>query len=382
VKIIHLADLHIGKRVNEFSMIDDQKYILNQILEIIDKEKPDAVIIAGDVYDKQVPSIEAVELLDSFISDISKRKTTTFIISGNHDSAERLAFGSSLMAMGKIYISPVYNGKISKYTLKNDFVSANFYLLPFVKPSHVKRFFPDKKIESYTDAIKVVIDNLKLDTSEINILIAHQFVTGASRTESEEISVGGLDNVDASVFEDFDYVALGHIHRPQKIGTERIRYCGTPLKYSFSEVNDTKSVSIIEINSKEDFNLRMIPLIPKRDMRKIRGTYEELTTKTSYENTNTDDYIHITLTDEFNVADAIQKLRVIYKNIMKLEYDNMRTRESRKINLDDMVIENKNPLEIFSEFYKLQNNKEMNDEQKEIIKKIMEEVWEENKWDL
>lgn len=379
MKIIHLADLHIGKRVNEFSMIDDQKYILNQILEIIDKEKPDAVIIAGDVYDKQVPSIEAVELLDSFISDISKRKTTTFIISGNHDSAERLAFGSSLMAMGKIYISPVYNGKISKYTLKDDFGSANFYLLPFVKPSHVKRFFPDEKIESYTDAIKVVIDNLKLDTSEINILIAHQFVTGASRTESEEISVGGLDNVDASVFEDFDYVALGHIHRPQKIGTERIRYCGTPLKYSFSEVNDTKSVSIIEINSKEDFNLRMIPLIPKRDMRKIRGTYEELTTKTSYENTNTDDYIHVTLTDEFNVADAIQKLRVIYKNIMKLEYDNMRTRESRKINLDDMVIENKNPLEIFSEFYKLQNNKEMNDEQKEIIKKIMEEVWEENK---
>lgn len=377
MKIIHLADLHIGKRVNEFSMIDDQKYILNQILEIIDKEKPDAVIIAGDVYDKQVPSIEAVELLDSFISDISKRKTTTFIISGNHDSAERLAFGSSLMAMGKIYISPVYNGKISKYTLKDDFGSANFYLLPFVKPSHVKRFFPDEKIESYTDAIKVVIDNLKLDTSEINILIAHQFVTGASRTESEEISVGGLDNVDASVFEDFDYVALGHIHRPQKIGTERIRYCGTPLKYSFSEVNDTKSVSIIEINSKEDFNLRMIPLIPKRDMRKIRGTYEELTTKTSYENTNTDDYIHVTLTDEFNVADAIQKLRVIYKNIMKLEYDNMRTRESRKINLDDMVIENKNPLEIFSEFYKLQNNKEMNDEQKEIIKKIMEEVWEE-----
>lgn len=377
MKIIHLADLHIGKRVNEFSMIDDQKYILNQILEIIDKEKPDAVIIAGDVYDKQVPSIEAVELLDSFISDISKRKTTTFIISGNHDSAERLAFGSSLMAMGKIYISPVYNGKISKYTLKDDFGSANFYLLPFVKPSHVKRFFPDKKVESYTDAIKVVVDNLKLDTSEINILIAHQFVTGASRTESEEINVGGLDNVDASVFEDFDYVALGHIHRPQKIGTERIRYCGTPLKYSFSEVNDTKSVSIIEINSKEDFNLRMIPLIPKRDMRKIRGTYEELTTKTSYENTNTDDYIHVTLTDEFNVADAIQKLRVIYKNIMKLEYDNMRTRESRKINLDDMVIENKNPLEIFSEFYKLQNNKEMNDEQKEIIKKIMEEVWEE-----
>lgn len=379
MKIIHLADLHIGKRVNEFSMIDDQKYILNQILKIIDKEKPDAVIIAGDVYDKQVPSIEAVELLDSFISDISKRKTTTFIISGNHDSAERLAFGSSLMAMGKIYISPVYNGKISKYTLKNDFGSANFYLLPFVKPNHVKRFFPDEKIESYTDAIRVVVDNLKLDTSEINILIAHQFVTGASRTESEEISVGGLDNVDASVFEDFDYVALGHIHRPQKIGTERIRYCGTPLKYSFSEVNDTKSVSIIEINSKENFNLRTIPLIPKRDMRKIRGTYEELTTKNSYENTNTDDYIHVTLTDEFNVADAIQKLRVIYKNIMKLEYDNMRTRESRKINLDDMVIENKNPLEIFSEFYKLQNNKEMNDEQKEIIKKIMEEVWEENK---
>lgn len=379
MKIIHLADLHIGKRVNEFSMIDDQKYILNQILEIIDKEKPDAVIIAGDVYDKQVPSIEAVELLDSFISDISKRKTTTFIISGNHDSAERLAFGSSLMAMGKIYISPVYNGKISKYTLKNDFGSANFYLLPFVKPNHVKRFFPDEKIESYTDAIKVVVDNLKLDTSEINILIAHQFVTGASRTESEEISVGGLDNVDASVFEDFDYVALGHIHRPQKIGTERIRYCGTPLKYSFSEVNDTKSVSIIEINSKEDFNLRTIPLIPKRDMRKIKGTYEELITKTSYENTNTDDYIHVTLTDEFNVVDAIQKLRVIYKNIMKLEYDNMRTRESRKINLDNMVIENKNPLEIFSEFYKLQNNKEMDDEQKKIIKKIMEEVWEENK---
>ena len=230
MKIMHLSDLHLGKRVNEFSMLEDQEYILTKIINIIDEQEPQVVIIAGDVYDKSVPSAEAVELFDDFLVRLSKRNLKVFVISGNHDSAERIAFGGRLMDKSGIYMSPVYNGKVEPITLADDYGEVNFYMLPFVKPSNVRRFYPEYEIGSYTDAIKAAIDTMNMDANKRNVLITHQFVTGALRSESEEISVGGTDNVDANVFEDFDYVALGHIHRAQKCGSEFIRYSGTPLK--------------------------------------------------------------------------------------------------------------------------------------------------------
>ena len=272
MKFIHLSDLHIGKRVNEFSMCEDQKYILRQILQIIDDEEPDAVIIAGDVYDKSIPSTEAVELLDSFLYRLSKRRSEVFIISGNHDSPERLSFGSRLIDGSGIHIAPVYSGEIKPFAVKG----VNIYLLPFIKPAHVRRFFEDEKIESYTDAMRVAIERMGVDEAQSNILVTHQFVTGSGITDSEDLSVGGSDNVDASVFEPFDYVALGHLHRPQNCGSEKIRYCGTPLKYSFSEANDRKSVTVGELDGEKQLTVRTVELMPQRDMVKLRGTYNEL----------------------------------------------------------------------------------------------------------
>lgn len=375
MKLIHLSDLHIGKRVNEFSMLEDQKYILKVILNIIDDEKPDGVLIAGDVYDKSVPSGEAVQLLDDFLYRLAERKLPTYIISGNHDSAERLSFGGRLMDMSGIHLSPIYNGKVEPLTLTDEYGRVNIYMLPFLKPVNVRRFFPDSEIESYTDAIRVAVDNMKVDESERNIIVTHQFVTGASRSESEEISVGGSDNVDASVFDAFDYVALGHIHGPQKIGREGVRYCGTPLKYSFSEANHKKSVTIVEMGEKGKTEIRTVPLIPKRDLREIKGRYEEIMLKESYEGTNTDDYMHITLTDEEDIPDVMNKLRIIYPNIMKLDYDNKRTRSNQAIGIADDTREI-SPLERFSEFYDSRNGQPMSDKQTEFMRSLIEEIWE------
>ena len=375
MKLIHLSDLHIGKRVNEFSMIEDQKYILKVILNIIDDEKPDGVLIAGDVYDKSVPSAEAVQLLDDFLCRLAERKLPTYIISGNHDSAERLSFGGRLMDMSGIHLSPVYNGKVEPFTLTDEYGKVNIYMLPFVKPVNVRRFFPDSEIESYTDAIKIAVDSMNVDEKERNIIVTHQFVTGASRSESEEISVGGSDNVDASVFDAFDYVALGHIHGPQKIGRESVRYCGTPLKYSFSEANHKKSVTVVEMGEKGKIEIRTVPLVPKHDLREIKGKYEEILLKENYEGTNTEDYIHITLTDEEDIADVMNILRIIYPNIMKLDYDNKRTRSNQAVGKAEGV-ENKSPLTLFSEFYYDRNGQTMSEEQTAIKQKLIEEIWE------
>lgn len=378
MKIIHLSDLHLGKRVNEFSMIDDQRYILKKIINIIDDENPDGVIIAGDIYDKSIPPAEAVELFDDFLVRLSKRKLHIFVISGNHDSPERIAFGRELMNMSGVYISPVYNGEIIPISLEDKFGKVNIYMLPFVKPAHIRKYFPECIIESYTDAIKIAIEQMKVNTDERNILVTHQFVTGANCCDSEELSVGGTDNVNASVFDDFDYVALGHIHRPQNCLSERIRYCGTPLKYSFSEANDRKSVTVIELTEKGKISLRTVDLIPKHDMKEIRGTYSEITQKSFYENTTyMEDYMHITLTDEDDIPDVIGKLRTIYHNLMKLDYDNKRTRANKTIE-GTRDVENKSPLELFSDFYKLQNNQPMSEEQTDFMQKLIENVWEEN----
>ncbi len=376
MKLIHLSDLHLGKRLNEFSLIEDQKYILTKIINVIDDEKPDAILIAGDIYDKSVPSAEAVELFDDFVVRLAKRSLQVFVISGNHDSAERLAFGNRLMDRSGIHFSPVYNGEIMPLTLSDEYGEVKIYMLPFIKPAHVRRFYPEETVETYTDAIRIAIGNMQVPGDSRNILITHQFVTGASRTESEEISVGGSDNVDASVFDKFDYVALGHIHRPQNVGSEKIRYCGTPLKYSFSEANDRKSVSIVEIGANGAVSIRETPLAPLRDMVELKGKYEELMLKSFYEGkTYQEDYTHITLTDEEDIPDALAKLRVVYHNLMKLDYDNARTRHRVEIGAAE-DIETKSPLQLFSEFYLKQNGVEMNHEETEFMCSLIEKVWE------
>ena len=372
MKLIHLSDLHIGKRVNEVSMIEDQEYILLQILQIIDEEKADAVLIAGDVYDKSVPPAEAVTLFDDFLCRLAKRKVVVLIISGNHDSPERLAFGNRLLEKGGIHISPVYDGNVHSVTLSDEYGDVNFWLLPFIKPVHVKRFYPDCGIESYTDAVGVALEKMGVDTAKRNVLLTHQFVTGASTCESEEISVGGSDNVDASVFEGFDYVALGHIHGPQNIGSNRIRYCGTPLKYSFSECAHHKSVTVVNLGKKGELELHLRPLAPRHDLRQIRGTFAEISGGHPSE-----DYLHIILTDEEDVPEAVGKLRLIYPNLMKLSYDNTRTRVNQVIDGAEDV-RRKTPLELFEELYELQNNQPMGEEQRAFTRELIESIWEGN----
>ena len=375
MKLIHLSDLHIGKRVNEVSMLEEQEFILAQILQIVDAQQPDAVLICGDVYDKSVPSAEAVTLFDDFLVELAERKLQVFIISGNHDSAERLAFGGRLMEGKGIHISPAYDGTVAPITLADAFGDVHFWLLPFLKPIHVKRAYPQEGIESYTDACRVAVEKMGMDATKRNVLLTHQFVTGSVTCESEELSVGGSDNVDGAVFAGFDYVALGHIHGPQNIGTERIRYCGTPLKYSFSEAGHKKSVTLVELGEKGSFRMETLPLIPRHDLREIRGTYEEVTAKSFYENTAVEDYLHITLTDEEDVPEAVARLRVIYPNLMKLSYDNTRTRSNAVIE-GAVDVQRKSPLELFGELYQLQNNQPMTQIQEQYLKDLIENIWE------
>lgn len=377
MKLIHLSDLHIGKRVNEVSMIEEQEYILAQILQIVDEETPDAVLICGDVYDKSVPSAEAVTLFDDFLCQLAQRNLETFVISGNHDSAERLSFGGRLMESKGIHLSPVYNGSISPIVLTDDFGPVSFWMLPFIKPAHVRRFYPDASIESYTDACRVAIETMSMDPAQRNILLTHQFVTGSSTCDSEEISVGGTDNVDAAVFANFDYVALGHIHGPQNIGSERVRYCGTPLKYSFSEAGHQKSVTVVELGQKDSLQIHTVPLIPKRDMRQIRGNYDQIASLDFYKDTPVEDYLHITLTDEEDIPEAMARLRVIYPNLMKLSYDNTRTRNNAVIE-GAVDVQKKSPLRLFGELYQQQNNQPMSEIQQTYLQDLIESIWEGN----
>ena len=377
MKLIHLSDLHLGKRVNEFSMLEDQQYILTEILQIIDREKPDGVMIAGDVYDKSVPSAEAVALLDDFLVRLAKRDLQVFLISGNHDSPERMAFGGRLMAQSGVHLAPVYDGKVSPITLTDEYGPVNLYLLPFLKPAHVRRCFPEREILTYTDALAAAIEAMGVDPAQRNVLVTHQFVTGAARCDSEEISVGGTENVDVSVFGPFDYVALGHIHGPQQVGRETVRYCGTPLKYSFSEAKHQKSVTVVELGEKGAVSVRTVPLTPMRDMAELRGTYEELTFRGFYDGTSYPrDYVHITLTDEEDIPDAVSKLLIIYPNLMKLDYDNKRTRAG--IILDGAEDPQRSPLELLEEFYAKQNGQPMGEEQRAFAKSLMERIWEED----
>ena len=372
MKLIHLSDLHLGKRVNEFSMLDDQRYILEQILCVIDAEQPDAVAICGDVYDKSVPSAEAVQAFDAFLCALAERERKVFVISGNHDSPERLAFASRLIVASGVRISPVYDGTVSPVTLHDSHGPVSVYMLPFVKPAHVRRFFPETQIESYTDALRVAVEQMEIDPARRNILLTHQFVTGAARSESEEISVGGADNVDGAVFNGFDYVALGHIHRAQSVG-ERIRYCGAPLKYAVSEAEQEKSLTVAELGEKGTLTVRTVPLIPMRDLRALRGSYQELMEQDG--KGIGQDYVHITLTDEEDIPLAAQRLRVIYPNLLKLDYDNVRTRAGMQI-VGTEDLERKSPMELFAEFYEKQNGRPLGEDQRAFSLALMEEIWE------
>lgn len=376
MKFLHLADLHLGKRVNGFSMLEDQAHILRQILAILDDEQPDGVLIAGDVYDKSVPSVEAVGLLDGFLTELRARGVPVLLISGNHDSSEWLAFGGRVMDSCGIHISPVYDGALAPVTLHDTFGPVHVWLLPFVKPAHVRRWFPDADIESYTDAVAEAVAHMDIDTAARNVLVTHQFVTGGTRSGSEELSVGGTDNVDSGVFAPFDYVALGHLHGAQHIGRETIRYAGSPLKYSFSEARQHKSVTVVTLGEKGDVQVRTVALTPLRELREIRGSYDELTARSFYEHTTyRSDYLHLILTDEQDVFDAMSRLRTIYPYLMTLDYDNARTRAAGGMSVPAET-ERRTPLELFEALYQRQNHRPMSEVQRAYIAQLMEQIME------
>ena len=427
MKIIHLSDLHIGRKVHNVSMLPDQRHILSQILEIAAEHRPQAVIMAGDIYDQSVPSADAVALFDFFLNSLSallsKYGGSIFIISGNHDSPERIAFGGGIMAKSRVYISHVYDGNIKPAMLKDEYGDIAFYMLPFVRLPEFRHALAaagneavkngdslaaennasdnseDPEIKTYSAAVSAAISRMNVQPECRNILLSHQFVTGAERCESEDIvSVGGTDNVDSSVFAPFDYVALGHLHGPQNVGSARIRYCGTPLKYSFSEINHKKSVTLLEIRGKKqkympaqceaaavpaesEISIKEIPLKPKHEMRKIRGTYNELMKRDNYINTDREDFLHVILTDEEEIPCAANRMSLVYPNIMLLEYDNSRSRSRADFSADRDIkgIKAMNPLEMLEDFYRQMNGTGMSGEQKEIASGVFDEISEEKR---
>ncbi|MDO4323719.1 MAG: exonuclease SbcCD subunit D [Lachnospiraceae bacterium] len=405
MKFFHISDLHIGKRVNGFSMMEDQRYILRQILDLAEEQHPEGILIAGDLYDKSMPSAEAVELVDWFLSQFAALEIPVWAISGNHDSAERVAYGGQMLEKSGIHMARVFDGRLQKYELPEQKV--DIYLLPYLRPSQVRRFFPEQEIETTQQAVEAVLAETTLREGRTNILVMHQFLAGASVCDSEEISIGGLDQVDASVVDGFDYVALGHLHRPQRVGRETVRYCGSPLKYSFSEAGHRKSVTVVETaepaetaetveadceeqgdseasfrraaseDGKTTNNRRVtvttIPLLPKLDLREIRGPLEKLLQKEVYAAANPQDYLHITLTDENEILDAIGKLREVYPNIMRLDFEKNRVTEAAE--QKEVLVGEKTPEELFEEFFLQQNGREMDNEQKHLAAEVMKQIY-------
>lgn len=361
-------------------MLGEQEHILDCICRIVQSSAPDAVLIAGDIYDKAIPSADAVMLFDDFLVRLSSGAPHIFIISGNHDSAERNAFGARLLDDKGIHISPVYDGNINPVTISDEWGPVDIFMLPYLKPPTVRHILPEEEkgdADSYNAAISKAVGLIDIDKSRRNIIVTHQFVTGSDRCDSEDINIGGLDNVDASVFDDFDYVALGHLHRPQNCGKEHIRYCGSPLKYSFSEVQDKKSVTIAELGPKGSLEVNVIPLIPLHDWHDLRGTYAEVASHGFYSGTPyQEDFVRITLTDEEDIPDAAAKLRSIYHNLMEIRYDNRRTRAGHSVidGASDSVT--KSPLELFSELYRKQNGDDMTDEQKQYVESLITQILE------
>lgn len=377
MRFLHLADLHIGKRVNGFSMIEDQKFVFEQVYNVIENEKIDGIIIAGDIYDKPVPSAEAVKLFDEMLTRLVSINLPIFVISGNHDSAERIGFGSDILSAAKVYMSRVYNGNLQKIELEDDYGKINVYLLPFIKPATVKNIYKEAEIKDYDDALEYVLSQEKIDETKRNVIVSHQFVTGAMRSESEEVSVGGLDNVSVENYEAFDYVALGHIHRAQQMGRESARYAGTLLKYSFSEEKHNKSMTIVDLKEKGNIEIKEIPVKPLHDLKTIKGKFSKITSEEFYKELKKEDYYRAVLTDEDDILNAIGKLKSIYPNLMSMEYDNTRTRSYSVVDNVETG-ETKSPLDYFEEFFEKQNGRKMSEKQRNYLLEILGEAREES----
>ena len=378
MKLMHIGDLHLGKSLGDFDLTQDQEYLLDQLLEIAEKQKADAVLIAGDVYDKAVPSEAATRMLDHFLSSLAKRNVDVYMISGNHDSDERLNYGSSLFATNHIYICAKYDGNLYKQTLKTDTQEADIYLLPFVKASQVRHFHPDARIESYDDAVRTVLERANIDKSRINILAAHQFVTGKSEdpklSGSESLgtqSVGTVEKIGYDCFDSFDYAALGHIHSPQQVGRREVRYSGSPLKYSLSEVNNEKSVSLITVSSKGNIDIELVPIRPMRNLRHLKGKIKELLDKDNI--AAPEDYIYATLTDEEIVSDAMGIFRQIYPNTVKIDYDNSHTRQIEQVDISQ-IAENRSFAELISDFYRQMYGCEISEEEMDVMRTAAREA--------
>lgn len=377
MRFLHLADLHIGKRVNGFSMIEDQKFVFEQVYNVIENEKIDGIIMAGDIYDKPVPSAEAVKLFDEMLTRLVSINLPIFVISGNHDSAERIGFGSDILSAAKVYMSRVYNGNLQKIELEDDYGKINVYLLPFIKPATVKNIYKGAEIKDYDDALEYVLSQEKIDETKRNVIVSHQFVTGAMRSESEEVSVGGLDNVSVENYEAFDYVALGHIHRAQQMGRESARYAGTLLKYSFSEEKHNKSMTIVDLKEKGNIEIKEIPVKPLHDLKTIKGKFSKITSEEFYKELKKEDYYRAVLTDEDDILNAIGKLKSIYPNLMSMEYDNTRTRSYSVVDNVETG-ETKSPLDYFEEFFEKQNGRKMSEKQRNYLLEILGEAREES----
>ena len=377
MKILHLADLHLGKRVNEMSMIEDQKYILDQIITLIKEESVGIVLLCGDIYDKSIPTIEAIHLLDEFLDQLSKMAIKVLMISGNHDSIDRLSFGKSLFTRSNLYIASQFENEIEKITVKENGITVNFYMLPFVKSAYISHIF-QLQTDSYEECFRYLIEHTKIDEEETNFLLSHQFVTANKKnpelSDSETSSLGGIDNIDFHIFDPFDYVALGHIHKPQVMGREMVRYAGSILKYSFSEIHMDKKATILTIDAKKEISLSFHPLKPLRDMREIECSLEELLKK-QCEIGKQEDYMHVILTDEEQILDAIGKVRTIYPNVMQISFKNrrhMKQLESAQIKEDQ--ISDQSPAELFEQFYKMQNHIDLDEKRLQLVLSVFEEV--------
>ncbi|MEE1257565.1 MAG: exonuclease SbcCD subunit D [Lachnospiraceae bacterium] len=378
MKLLHLGDLHLGKSLGEFDLIEDQKYILNQILDLIVQESVDAVLIAGDVYDKSIPSEAATRLLDTFLSQLAAKNVKTFVISGNHDSDDRLNYGSKLFVSNQIYISAVYDGHLNQYVINDGETEVHVYLLPFVKASQIKHYFPEAEIATYEDAVRVIIDTADINKEKCNVLVAHQFVAGKGEDPalggSEGAgtqSVGLVEKIGYNCFDKFDYVALGHIHSPQRVGRDEVRYSGSPLKYSLSEVNNEKSVPVITISGKKDISIDLFPLKPMRNMRHIKGKMEDLLNKANVK--SSEDFIYATLTDEDIINDAMGIFQQTYPNTVKIDYDNSHTREIEQVDISK-IAQNKSFSELISDFYRLMYQCEISDEEMDIMRMVAREA--------
>ena len=350
MRFLHIADLHLGKQMNDLSLLPDQEYVLQQIISIAEGERVDAVLIAGDVYQRSSPQAEAMALFDAFISRLVGLGKQVFIISGNHDSALRISYFSSLIKASGVYVSEAFDSTLQGVTLRDRDGEIVVWMLPFLRPSQVKRKLPEEKIVTYQDAVEAVLRQTPVDPKKRNILMCHQFITGCETSDSEERAVGGLDNIDATVFDAFDYVALGHIHKPQRVLRDTLRYAGSPLKYSFSEANHNKSVAVVDLFEKGNVAVRTMPLYPLHDVRLIEGKLDELMALPYSE-----DFLWVTVHDELPPPDARVTLSVNFPNMMKFSIVNSRTKYDVDV-LATQSMENKTIPELFSDFYRLQNN--------------------------